>query len=82
MPYMYSEMQNKLSKTRESPLESIGQIISSRCPPVFFFLPSNNRNFVVTDRRSFLYLWMLRIGYVTVVLLWHSFKVFDVTFLK
>ena len=32
MPYMYSEMQNKLSKTRESPLESIGQIISSRCP--------------------------------------------------
>ena len=33
MPYMYSEMQNKLSKTRESPLESMGQIISSRCPP-------------------------------------------------
>ena len=32
MPYMYSEMQNKLSKTRDSPLESIGQIISSRCP--------------------------------------------------
>ena len=32
MPYMYSEMQNKLSKTRESPLESLGQIISSRCP--------------------------------------------------
>ena len=32
MPYMYSEMQNKLSKTRESPLESMGQIISSRCP--------------------------------------------------
>ena len=31
MPYMYSEMQNKLSKTRESPLESMGQIISSRC---------------------------------------------------
>ena len=31
MPYMYSEMQNKLSKIRESPLESIGQIISSRC---------------------------------------------------
>ena len=29
---MYSEMQNKLSKTRESPLESMGQIISSRCP--------------------------------------------------
>ena len=32
MTYMYSEMQNKLSKTRESPLESMGQIISSRCP--------------------------------------------------
>ena len=32
MPYMYSEMQNKLSKTRESPLEPMGQIISSRCP--------------------------------------------------
>ena len=32
MPYMYSEMQNKLSKTRNSPLESMGQIISSRCP--------------------------------------------------
>ena len=34
MPYMYSEMQNKLSKTRESPLEPMGQIISSRCPIV------------------------------------------------
>ena len=32
MSYMYSEMQNKLSKTRESPLESKGPIISSRCP--------------------------------------------------
>ena len=32
MPYMYSEMQNKLSKTRDSPLESMGQIISSQCP--------------------------------------------------
>ena len=32
MPYMYSEMQYKLSKTRDSPLESMGQIISSRCP--------------------------------------------------
>ena len=30
MPYMYSEMQNKLSKIRDSPLESMGQIISSR----------------------------------------------------
>ena len=40
MPYMYSEMQNKLSKTRDSQLESMGQLISSRCPrsagqPVF-----------------------------------------------
>ena len=34
MPYMYSEMQDKLLKTRESPLESMGQIISSRCPIV------------------------------------------------
>ena len=34
MPYMYSEMQNNISKTRESPLESMGQIISSRCPIV------------------------------------------------
>ena len=34
MPYMFSEMQNKLSKIRESPLESMGQIISSRCPCV------------------------------------------------
>ena len=32
MPYMYSEMQDKLSKTREPPLESMGQIINSRCP--------------------------------------------------
>ena len=31
VPFMYSEMQNKLSKIRESPLESVGQIISSRC---------------------------------------------------
>ena len=31
MPYMYSEMQNKLSKTVKSPLESMGQIISSLC---------------------------------------------------
>ena len=30
MPYMYSEMQNKLSKTRESPLESMGQIIGTQ----------------------------------------------------
>ena len=38
MPYMYSEMQNKLSKIRESPLESMGQIISSRCPSDIFQL--------------------------------------------
>ena len=37
MPFMYSEMQNKLSKTRESPLESMGQIISSRCPKELAF---------------------------------------------
>ena len=40
MPYMYSEMQNKLSKTRESPLESMGQIISSRCPNEVVMAPS------------------------------------------
>ena len=38
MPYMYSEMQNKLSKIRDSPLESLGQIISSRCPYVICFI--------------------------------------------
>ena len=38
MPYMYSEMQNKLSKTRKSPFESMGQIISSRCPIVFTYV--------------------------------------------
>ena len=32
MPYMYSEMQNKVLKTKESPLDSMGQIFSSRCP--------------------------------------------------
>ena len=36
MPYMYSEMQNKLSKIRESPLESMGQVTSSRCPAARF----------------------------------------------
>ena len=45
MPYMYSEIKNKLSKTRESPLESMGQIISSRCPiphqKTFLTLASN-----------------------------------------
>ena len=42
MPYMYSEMQNKLSKTRESTLESMGQIISSRCP-IFFSRTGSSR---------------------------------------
>ena len=32
MPNMCCEMQNKLSKTRVSPLGSMGQIICSRCP--------------------------------------------------
>ena len=32
MPHMYCEMQNKLSNTRASPLGSMGEIISSRCP--------------------------------------------------
>ena len=39
MPYMYSEMQNKLSENRESPLESMGQIISSRCPEMVKLIP-------------------------------------------
>ena len=49
MPYMYSEMQNKLSKTRESPLESMGQIISSRCP-----YKSNTINLYATKTCLFL----------------------------
>ena len=32
MPHMYCGMQNKLSNTRGSPLGSMGEIISSRCP--------------------------------------------------
>ena len=32
MPHMYCEMQNKLANTRGSPLGSMGEIISSRCP--------------------------------------------------
>ena len=35
MPHMYCEMQNKLSNTRGSPLGSMGEIISSRCPILF-----------------------------------------------
>ena len=32
MTHKYCEMQNKLSNTRGSPLGSMGEIISSRCP--------------------------------------------------
>ena len=48
MPFMYSEMQNKLSKTRESPLESMGQIISSRCPvgAIYVYTQGASRSFV------------------------------------
>ena len=35
MDHMYCEMQNKLSNTRGSPLGSMGEIISSRCPILF-----------------------------------------------
>ena len=35
IPHMYCEMQNKLSNTRGSPLGSMGEIISSRCPILF-----------------------------------------------
>ena len=35
VPHMYCEMQNKLSNTRGSPLGSMGEIISSRCPILF-----------------------------------------------
>ena len=48
MPYMYSEMQNALSKTRDSPLESMGQIISSWCPigwNIFYFFQVINYPF-------------------------------------
>ena len=38
MPHMYCEMQNKLSNTRGSPLGSMGEIISSRCPYVLLFI--------------------------------------------
>ena len=44
MVYKYSEMQNKLSKTRESPLESMGQIISSRCPGDVFGVTSRGES--------------------------------------
>ena len=52
MPYMYSEMQNKLSKTRESPLESMGQIISSRCPIIAVQVSSPRE--VLLDKLIFL----------------------------
>ena len=46
MTYMYSEMQYKLSKTRDSPLESMGQIISSRCALSVF------QNWIKIDKNS------------------------------
>ena len=45
MSFLYSEMQNKLSKTRESPLESMGQIISSRCPIGLALVISDGHHF-------------------------------------
>ena len=48
MLYMFSEMQNKLSKTRESPLESMGQMISSRCPSGPYQAISDNKSSSVT----------------------------------
>ena len=41
MTHMYCEMQNKLSNTRGSPLGSMGEIISSRCPIILQFDFSN-----------------------------------------
>ena len=38
MTYMYYEMQNKLSKTRESPLESIGQVPYTKSTTIFLLL--------------------------------------------
>ena len=49
MPYMYSEMQNKLSKIRESPLESMGQIISSRCPKGLFIRHRHRQDSLAFD---------------------------------
>ena len=43
MPHMYCEMQNKLSNTKGSPLGSMGEIISSRCP-IFGHTFANNGN--------------------------------------
>ena len=54
MPYMYSEMQNKLSKTRESPLESMGQIISSRCPIYIVAVQVSSPWEVLLDKLIFL----------------------------
>ena len=52
MPYMYSEMQNKLSKTRESPLESMGQIISSRCPILAAIVSEKSTVFTFSHRKA------------------------------
>ena len=52
MPYMCSEVQNKLSKTRESPLESMGQIISSRCPLSNVTVPRLDARFCSESLRS------------------------------
>ena len=54
MPYMYSEMQNKLSKTRESPLESMEQLISSRCPNVFCLCCGNTPQSTILQADQFL----------------------------
>ena len=53
MPNMYSETQNKLSKTRESPLESMGQIISSRCPIVVISLFETVKTRLFISQRNF-----------------------------
>ena len=53
MPYMYSGMQNKLSKTRDSPLESMGQIISSRCPIYTFTCSFFNQLMLITGSHFF-----------------------------
>ena len=60
MPYMYSEMQNKLPKSKESPLASMGQIISTGCPERLFLdifnvqQPSPWRDINRTKRRPIL----------------------------
>ena len=65
MPYMYSEMQNKLSKIRDSPLESMGQIISSRCPigdrePIIVNISHESKS--VGNSEAAIWQWMCLIG--------------------